>query len=117
VPAPVPPRETAKFASEWRTPDDEYKAPLVEVFAFENVAVPDVARFPDVSILQLLSVMDTPVAEEEPIAMVFATAPVPILTVFAFVAPPAILTVVAPVPAPSATILVPDEDPRVNVPV
>lgn len=57
-----------------------------------------VAKFaaPAVEILQLLSVIETPVADDDPIVIVFATAAVPILIVLAFAPVPTFTVPVVP---------------------
>jgi hypothetical protein len=66
---------------------------------------------------QLLSVIETPVAVALPIAIVLATAALPILIVFAFVAPVPILTVEAPSPVARFNTPVAELVPIVIVPV
>ena len=56
--------------------------------------------------LQLSSVKERPVVDDEPMAMVLAIAPVPMFTALAFVAPVPMLIVSAPVPVPRLMVLV-----------
>ena len=72
------------------------------------VVAPTETKFaaPAAVIFQLSSVIETVVAEVEPMAMVLATAPVAMLTVLAVVAPVPMLMVSAPVPVPKLMVLV-----------
>jgi hypothetical protein len=64
---------TSRFASEWRTPDAEYKAPDVEVFAFDNVVTPDALNVVKAPVPAVVAPIEVKLAAPAPVIFQFAS--------------------------------------------
>jgi hypothetical protein len=109
----VPEEEPIVIAAVCAVPPIKIVPVVVEApTLYVDVAAPLIAKLPVPTNIEILEAPDT-----EPIVITLAPAEVARFTALPAVPTFAIDTVVAPVPAPIATMFVPEEDPKVIVPV